>query len=668
MTGLEGSLVFSIRTAVFLVVLMPLVVTTSTFFPFIVGKAVFARIFIEIAFGLWLVLAYAFPQYRPRRSWLVLGFGMYLIVAILAGIAGVSFQRSLWSTYERMQGIFDLAHWFVLVMVVASVFRSAADWRTLLNFNLGVSVIMALLGVAQRYEAWSFPFYDFLESSNRLDITLGNATFVGAYMLVNVLIALGFLARSLQTDREPVPAQASTRARRRRRRENAARGGLSPTAWWQLFWVVAIVLDLWMLILSGTRGAILGFVAGLLVFAVAYAVWGEDRRVRVAAVSLIGLLAAIVVLFAAARNTAAFDWMSERSVIVGRLSSISLDDVSVRGRRAAWSVGLRGFLSKPILGWGPENFIIASGRHFDAESGVRETFDQAHNKLVEELTTKGLLGFLAYMSLWALMATAVTRRIRQERSGEQLFVLFLGAAMAGYFVQNFFLFDTPATVLQFVILLGFAAHLEITSERPMPLPGWLRGRFGLSPADAEQPSGQTQGAGLPPSPGMAAVGAVALVVTVLVGFSVIFLSYRPFRAAREIVAIGQFDTWRGVVGQFDESIEAFPPLANYPRFIFITTVTQNWAVLSEQEQVEGVAKAEALAEDALASEPELWRIYVALGSLYQRAAQDNPTYLDLARLRVKRAVELAPEAPLVVSLVNSQATLEAEIEGGAGSE
>ena len=241
MAGLEVSLVLGIRTAVFLVVLTPLIVTTSTFFPFIVGKAVFARTFIEIAFGLWLVLAFAYPRYRPRRSWLVLGFGVYLIVAILASIAGVSLQRSLWSTYERMQGVFDLAHWFVLVLVVTSVYRTAADWRMLLNFNLGVSVVMALLGVAQRFDAWTLPFYGFLENDIRIDITLGNPTFVGAYMLVNVLIALGFMARSLRTDTEPEPARGgSTRAERRRRRERAAEGGISPIVLWQVFWTLCV--------------------------------------------------------------------------------------------------------------------------------------------------------------------------------------------------------------------------------------------------------------------------------------------------------------------------------------------------------------------------------------------------------------------------------------------
>ena len=89
---------------------------------------------IEIIFGLWLVLAYRNPHFRLARSWVLLAFGIYLAATILAGLAGVSLQRSLWSTYERMQGIVDLLHWFALTLVLVSVFRSFQDWRTLLNF------------------------------------------------------------------------------------------------------------------------------------------------------------------------------------------------------------------------------------------------------------------------------------------------------------------------------------------------------------------------------------------------------------------------------------------------------------------------------------------------------------------------------------------------------
>ena len=72
--------------------------------------------------------------------------------------SGVSAQRSLWSTYERMQGVVDLAHWFALAVVLASMFRAASEWRALLTFNLAMSLAIACLVIARHYQL-DVPFY-----------------------------------------------------------------------------------------------------------------------------------------------------------------------------------------------------------------------------------------------------------------------------------------------------------------------------------------------------------------------------------------------------------------------------------------------------------------------------------------------------------------------------
>ena len=115
----DRGLLAAARTVVLLVLLMPLVVTPETVFPFVVGKALYSRALIEIALALWLALAARNPAYRPMLSRVVLAFAIYVAVSLLAGLTGVSPQRSLWSTYERMQGIVDLAHWLA--------FRPGAD-------------------------------------------------------------------------------------------------------------------------------------------------------------------------------------------------------------------------------------------------------------------------------------------------------------------------------------------------------------------------------------------------------------------------------------------------------------------------------------------------------------------------------------------------------------
>ncbi|MDA1349207.1 MAG: hypothetical protein O3A47_10160 [Chloroflexi bacterium] len=141
-TYLDRVLLIVVRTGIYLVLVMPLVVTRDTFFPFIVGKALYSRSLIEIVLGVWILLAVRNASYRPVRSWLLIAFAIYLGVSVLASFTGVSLQRSLWSTYERMQGVFDLAHWVAFTIVLTSVFRTSRDWLYLLNFNLLVSLVM----------------------------------------------------------------------------------------------------------------------------------------------------------------------------------------------------------------------------------------------------------------------------------------------------------------------------------------------------------------------------------------------------------------------------------------------------------------------------------------------------------------------------------------------
>ena len=124
MTGLqvpEKALRRAIFAGIALLFATAFVITPGTIFPFVVGKALWSRSLVEIVFALWAVLALARSEYRPPRSWLLVLLAAGLAIALLAAWFGVSVERSLWSTYERMQGVVDAAHWFVLALVLASI-------------------------------------------------------------------------------------------------------------------------------------------------------------------------------------------------------------------------------------------------------------------------------------------------------------------------------------------------------------------------------------------------------------------------------------------------------------------------------------------------------------------------------------------------------------------
>ena len=185
----------ALRVALFgvlgLLLLTPFVVTPGTVYPFVVGKALWSRALIEIAFALWAALALMHPGYRPPRSWLLALLAVGFCVSLLSAGLGVSPGYSLWSDYERMQGLVDRAHWVALAVVLASVLHTPRAWRALLQANLAAGTAMACIVIARALDI-GVPFYGALPESSpmRLGGPFGNPGFLSIYLLVTLVMAL----------------------------------------------------------------------------------------------------------------------------------------------------------------------------------------------------------------------------------------------------------------------------------------------------------------------------------------------------------------------------------------------------------------------------------------------------------------------------------------------
>ena len=656
---MEKPLANAVRVALALVLAAPLIVMAdplpSTIFPYVVGKAVYTRLLIELAFALWLALILRYPAYRLPRSRLLWVIAIYVAVVLLASLMGVSLQRSLWSTYERMQGWVGLLHYAAFTVMLASVFRSFRSWYVVLNVNLLVGLALGLLGVSQM--AGLSPVAYLLDAP-RISITLGNATYVGAYMLVNALIAAAFLARSLAA---PVtrPAEPSRRAGRRRRGrpvESRRPPWASFDNLMRAFWVAVIVLDLLMLYQSGTRGAVVGLAAGLGTFVLAYVLWGKLRPVRVASMALVVAGVVLVAAFLLVRDTAAFEGVAESSLTLRRLATLGPDDRSVRSRWTSTQMGLQGFADRPVLGWGPENYTVAYDRHLTEQGAVDSsllTFDQAHNRVIEEMVTTGALGLAAYLAVWLVMAWILARRIRELPPGAQLFAMLIGSALAGYFVQNLLLFDTPGTVVQLHLLMGFVLFLESTPAEAAFAPRHIHEPAVSGPGVLERLGG-LEG---PVKAGAAVVGGAAMLV--LVYFAVV----GPLSGSREARdAVDERRSGAERLRSLQSSIDAAPWLAIYPLRFTLTGLNLKWNDLSAQERQATFQVAMGEGEAALTREPREWRLRLALARLYQRASPDDTATLALAREHTDRASEAAPGRIEVLELRAVQHFHEGDVE------
>ena len=609
------------QTGVLLILLTPFIVSTDTLYPFVVGKSLYWRTLVEIVFVLWVLLALWVPEFRPPRSWLLGLLGAGFACAVLAALFGASLQRSLWSTYERMQGVIDGAHVLAFAVVVASLFRGAghpgAQLRLLLAINVCVSVALCVLAVCGFLQL-DVPFYGRLPERDypRIGSALGNAAYLAAYTTMNGALALGFLVRSL------LAAGASARHR-------WATG---------LFWFAAAALNYAVLALTVSRSGILGTLAAC-VFLAFGGLWAFTRiRLWRLVVGFVGAgvlamalgLAALTALTDPEKATQLSEDGTEPFPVVGAY----FQDRSARSRMTAWNAGLQGFAARPLLGWGPENFLVVFGRFQPGTVTRMEVHDLAHNKLIDEAAAKGLPGAAIYLALWLSAFYFVLRTARRLAPQERALALFTGAALMGYFAQSQTLFDTVTMNMQTILLFCYAAWLEVEARgtgaaRPRRAAAavWARWRESLG--------GHLAGMATP----LRVAAASAAIALAIAGLAV---HLRILEAAGLIGGQGTGTTMQKV----EDGIQAFKPLANEGRIYLFNMVRSNWRDMrmrhpSEAKRMLGVVDREA--ESATAAEPQNWLLQHYLARTYLTLASTEPGYGERAARYIRRSYELSPK-------------------------
>lgn len=625
---LEKALLGGVWAGLGLLLLTPFVVTPETVFPFVVGKALYSRTIIQVVFALWVLLALLNPAHRPPRSWLLLLLGVALGVALLTAFLGANPQHSLWSSYERMEGVLDSAHWLAFALVLASVLRTMRHWRILLNLNLAASLAMALLAVSEGLELQDASWSDWRVA--KVTATLGNEAFLSTYLILNILIALGFLLHSFV--RKAAPSAPSKAAARQRL---LVWGG-------RLFWTGTAVLNLWAFSLTGVRGGLLGLLAGF-GFVLCMGVFFSQARLARLASTLISFLAGVgvtlmVILFLQPGFFAPGAKFSNPFLdsLVNPIHRRTVDT-----RQAIWSAAVEGIAERPLVGWGPENFDLVFGRYVSTDRIDLPVHDRAHNQLLELATTQGLLGVLPYLGIWLFAFYALVRIAGSLGAGERIPILFVGAALVAHFVQSQTSISSSVSTLQCMLLLALVARLQAdtapASSRLGRLRDWLLNaarRLGLN--------------GQPWRKAALATAVTAALAAPTIGVS---LSLSMHSGAHAFWKAATAEPDDQILGLLQQAIVEFEPLASGPRRMLFNSAARLWPALHFEKDgatESTLALVEAEAAAALVREAGNWRTQAALANFYWAVSIFDPTYDEKAFRHFEQAVKLAPHASVSV--------------------
>lgn len=212
-----------IKTGIYLILFIPLLVSPSTLYPYIFGKAIAFQIMVEVLFIFWLILL---AQDKIELKWTKTNIALlvFFVVLGLSTLLSLDIRQSFWSGPERMTGLFNWLHFGLYFLILTTLFKEK-DFIWLLRISLFVSVIVSIIGLIQ----WQ----------DRLSGTLGNPGFLACYLLFQIFFALFLFIK----DRN----------------------------WfWRLGYCLVLILNFITFYFTRTRAAYYGLFLGLLLFALLF--------------------------------------------------------------------------------------------------------------------------------------------------------------------------------------------------------------------------------------------------------------------------------------------------------------------------------------------------------------------------------------------------------------
>lgn len=402
---------------VFATLLTPVWVFVELQFPFITGKAFFFRIAVELALPFFVYLLIVEKSLRPRiKNPLNITLLIFLVINIVTALTGVNPGRSLWGNFERMGGVYYLAHLVFLYFYVQMLGQiSGVYLKRFLQAFIAVAVFLSLNGISGLLNGPVIIPDTWLPS--RISSTFGNPIFFASYLIIPLFLSIYFIL--------------SEEGRREK-----------------ILYSLAALVQLVGVYYSGTRGALVGIVAGLFVGGLLYTFFNQNKKIRKNGLMALGVIVLLSGLLFVYRNS-----MPQ----LGRVSRVlNFSDSNSAARLIQWKMAWEGFKQKPVLGMGAENYYFIANKNYDPKivQYDRSWFDKPHNFLLEVLTTNGIFGLLAYVFAFGFAVYGLWFAQKAQLLSLQESALLIAGVIA-YQVQNLFVFDTVSASIAYFVFLGF---------------------------------------------------------------------------------------------------------------------------------------------------------------------------------------------------------------------
>ncbi|GAB3691706.1 hypothetical protein GCM10027592_09940 [Spirosoma flavus] len=353
--------------------------------------------------------------WQPKPSLLQWSVLTFLGITAIANALGIDASTSFRSGFARMEGFVTYLYLGIYFLLIARLRFSARQWTTALAVSVGIAVLLTIFALSSKMGRHT--------TDQRLMGTFGNPTFMAIYLLQQLGVLFLVALRSESNSQKP-------------RNVTLLIGAV----------VTSIILIAGM-VLTGSRSSLISLAAGIVTLGVLLTIrYARTQPKRVLLFAGIAIVLAVAGWFISQTDTL------QHQPIIYRLTHLSGSTDTWQPRQISNQIALGAIAERPILGWGQDNYNYGFASHY-VSSLAREGsdwYDRVHNVPLEWAFSTGILGLLAYLSIWI---AGLFQLIRSALPFLQKYVL--AAIFAGYFVFNLFNPDSILALQGFFLLLAF---------------------------------------------------------------------------------------------------------------------------------------------------------------------------------------------------------------------
>ena len=400
---------------------------------FDLNKLIIFRILLLVILLIYTAKIFLAGKVETRHGASVRGNGLFFwliflifLSFLLSTIFSLQPQLSLWGSYERQQGLYSLANYLLLAVLLVLFSPSGKIIRKIIIAVICSAFIASLYGLTQYFYLDPLNWSESALSSGRIFSTLGQPNSFGHYLILVIPVTvygLFFLAKKF----------------------------LIRTAV-----AILLALELWCLLATYSRGAWLGFLAMVIAAIILILFLKKKHQFAAGAIITIFLALALIISLNLASQSGADK--SGANNLINRVKSIfDLRSGSNKIRLYYWQAASQEIANaswqRLILGNGPETLDSVFVKYYRPEWGIYEKIntypDRAHNLILDIILTYGLAGLLALLLFFGYLFYSAGKYLLSQNklTQDDWLIAALLIALVGYFVNNIFSFSLTVAYL-----------------------------------------------------------------------------------------------------------------------------------------------------------------------------------------------------------------------------